>query len=115
MLPNRVPLLSADRPTVAANFLASTSIPSWLTHSRAGGAMQYDSTGKLTWAPENILPYSNTFSSGWATLSTGTYVIDGTNYADPDGGTSATQLTWSGAGNAYIGQSITAGRSDGAP
>lgn len=42
--------------------LTSGALPSWLSHSRAGGAMMFDSTGKLTWAPENYCLYNNDFT-----------------------------------------------------
>jgi hypothetical protein len=44
-------------------YAGSISSPSWLSFSRAGGAMYYDSTGFLTWAPENLLLNSATLST----------------------------------------------------
>lgn len=53
-----VPVASADFTTLSA-----LTLPSWVTFSRTGNAMQYDSTGKLTYGPNNLLTYSNTFSN----------------------------------------------------
>ena len=60
-----------------------------LTFSRTSNATMFDSTGKLTYAPNNLLTYSNTFSNAtWnnqsATLTSG--------QTDPLGGTNAWRL-----------------------
>lgn len=81
----------AISPVVSQNFLTNTTVPSWLDNSgTTGNRMLYDSTGKLTWAPNNLLTYSNDFtnaawSKGTATVSSGV--------SDPFGGTSATTIT----------------------
>ena len=51
-------------PVASANFLTSTSLPAWLTHSRAGNATVFDSTGKLTYAPNNLLTYNQQIVGG---------------------------------------------------
>lgn len=86
---------------LVANFLTGTALPSWLSFSRAGNAMMYDATGKLTYAPANLLLQSNNFSDVFwsktnATLTTG---ID-----DPFGGLTATRVT-AGATNALVSKS----------
>ena len=45
------------------NFTTSSVLPPWLAFSRAGNATVYDSTGKLTYAPNNLLTYSNALSN----------------------------------------------------
>lgn len=50
---------------VSQNFVTTTTLPAWLSHSRAGNAMMYDSTGKLTYAPNNLIQRSNDTSTGW--------------------------------------------------
>jgi len=45
------------------NFTKSSVLPPWLAFSRAGNATVYDSTGKLTYAPNNLLTYSNALSN----------------------------------------------------
>lgn len=78
-------------------------LPSWLTFSRAGNARQYDSTGKLTYAPNNLLTYSNTFSNAaWVATTMG--VASGVS--DPLGGTAAFTLTAS-AGNGTLVQTAS--------
>jgi hypothetical protein len=62
-------------PVAFADFLTTPSMPAFLTHSRAGGAMVTDSTGKLTWAPENLVTYSEDFTNAaWSKLGNGTGV-----------------------------------------
>ena len=55
-------------PVVSQNFLSLNSnspVPSWLDVSGiTGQRMVYDSTGTLTYAPNNLLLQSNTFTSG---------------------------------------------------
>ena len=76
-----------------AKWDASTStlaqLAALVTHSRTSGAMGFDSTGKLTYAPNNLLLQSNTFSNAaWTSLST--TVTSG--FSDPVGGTAAWRL-----------------------
>jgi len=72
--------------------------PSWLSFSRAGNAMYYDSTGALTWAPANLVKYSQDFSKNasgewvdyWAGPSSRT--ANTTAVTDPLGGNTVTRL-----------------------
>lgn len=62
----------------------------WVTHARTGHATMFDSTGKLTYAPNNVVINSNNFGgTGWST-TTATLT---TGVSDPIGGTNATTLT----------------------
>jgi hypothetical protein len=81
----------------SADFTKGT-LPSQISFSRASNAMQYDSAGKLTYAPNNLLLYSNDFTNAaWA----GSNFTKTAGVADPFGGTSATTLTDT-AGGGYI-------------
>jgi len=61
-----------------------------LSHSRTSLATMFDSTGKLTYAPNNLLTYSNTFSNAaWAKSN----VTVSSGVSDPFGGTNAWTLT----------------------
>ena len=60
-----------------------------LSFSRPSLATMFDSTGKLTYAPNNLLPQSNTFSNAaWSKLSSSIT----TGQSDPFGGTAASKL-----------------------
>jgi len=60
-------LLATPAPKFKCNFTAISTLPSEITFSRAGNAMQFDATGALTWAPNNNLTYSEDISvAGWA-------------------------------------------------
>jgi hypothetical protein len=61
-----------------------------ITFARAGNAMVYDDTGKLTWAPNNLLTDSNNFGSTFWNLDG---VTRSSGVSDPDGGTSAWTIT----------------------
>jgi hypothetical protein len=97
-------------PGVAAE-LTEGSLPEWLSHSRTGGAMMFDSTGKLTWAPENLVTYSEDFSQAiWSKIGSGVGLApvvttnaglapDGTMTADRmvfdlNGGTTGSDISW---------------------
>ncbi|UOF79243.1 putative tail fiber protein [Caudoviricetes sp.] len=98
---------SYPTPTVASNFaknpydwqtlLTTTTMPTGGSISRAGNAMLYDSTGKLTYAPNNILHYSNTFSNAYW-IKDGVTISNANAVSDPFGGTQASTLT-SASGN----------------
>jgi hypothetical protein len=74
-------------------------LPAWLSPSRAGGGMLTDSTGKVTWAPENLLLNSATLSTQNVTTipvsyivsfyGTGTITLSGTSTDGPIVGTGA--------------------------
>jgi hypothetical protein len=82
-------LFNRIKPVYFANLLNGT-LPSTLTFARAGQAMQYDATGALTFAPNNTLIYSNTFTNAAWSAGTGTFTSGAT---DPFGGTSAFTYT----------------------
>lgn len=65
-------------PVASADFtkLSALTIPSWLTPSRTGNAMQWDSTGKLTYAPNNLYINSGSATSTARTITT----VAGVNY-----------------------------------
>lgn len=92
-------------PVVSQNFLTNTTVPSWMDVSATtGNRMLYNSTGKLTYAPNNLLTYSNTPSN--AAWSKQTMTIT-TGVSDPLGGTAATTLTAGGA-TSFVQQVIPA-------
>jgi hypothetical protein len=67
-----------------------TTFAGCYTFSRAGNAMVYDSTGALTYAPNNLYTYSNTFSnSAWAWYGGGTATA---GFSDPFGGNNAYKI-----------------------
>jgi hypothetical protein len=74
----------------SADFTVLTSLPSWVSFSRASNAMVTDSTGKLTYGPNNFFTQSNNFSDA-AWQKSGTASVTG-GFADPVGGSSATRL-----------------------
>lgn len=84
-------------PIVEADFLTLTELPDWLTFTRSGHAMMFDSTGKLTWAPNNVLLNTATLSTQNVTTiaanyvlsfkGTGTVTLSGTSTAGPLVGT----------------------------
>ena len=98
------------KPTYYANLLTGT-LPSSLTFSRAGQATQYDSTGKLTYAPNNLLLNSATLSTQSITTVAGNYIISmyGTGSITLSGTATGT-ITGTGAANqVYLKVTATAG------
>jgi len=92
-----VPVGSWDASTSTLALLAAL-----VSHSRTSLATMFDSTGKLTYAPNNLLLQSNTFSNAaWgkfqSTIASGV--------SDPLGGTAASTLTATSAGG-YVLQSL---------
>jgi len=76
-----------------------------LTFSRTSLATVFDSTGKLTYAPNNLLTYSNTFSNAAWSKPAAT-VTNANAVADPFGGTAASTVTTT-AGNGGIYQAFS--------
>lgn len=82
-------------PVYQCNYLAG-ALCGAESFSRAGNAMQFDSSGYLTYAPNNLLTYSNTFSNvAWTPTQGGVsqvpLVTD--NYGtDPLGGSTAARI-----------------------
>ena len=102
--------LGAIQPVAQSNFIQSSysanlaDLNAVATFSRAGNAMQFDSSGYLTYGPNNLLTYSNTFSNAaWSKTS----VTVSSGVDDPVGGTAAWTLTATGA-NGFIQQNYTA-------
>lgn len=93
-------LFNGIKPAYVANLLSGT-LPSGLLFARASHATQYDNTGALTFAPNNILTQSNTFSNAAFTKGSGSIT---TGVADPLGGTNASTYT-AGAANDQLLQS----------
>jgi hypothetical protein len=90
--------------TLSINFLDTTVLSSAVTFSRPSLGMLFDSTGKYTWCPNNLLLYSNTFSdASWVKSNVSTPT---SGYSDPLGGTNAWLLAPSGA-NPKVHQPIT--------
>lgn len=84
---------TAVKPVWQANFLTASSLPAGLTYTKSGSipATLFDSTGKLTYQGNNLLTYSNTFSTGWSFSSV--TVSNPNAVSDPFGGTNATTIT----------------------
>ena len=85
-----------DAPVAQGNFVQASyalnkaSLDSVATFSRAGNAMQFDSSGYLTYGPNNLLTQSNTFSNA-AWPKSNVTVASGVD--DPLGGTNAWTVT----------------------
>ena len=85
--------------TLNLDFTTMTALPSTITFSRPSNATYYDSTGKLTYAPNNQLLYSQDFTNA-------AWVISGTvtrtsGQTDPSGGTTATKLDLGASSGIY--------------
>ncbi len=89
---------------------ATDAFPSTvLTHTRPSQGMTFDSTGKLTYAPNNLLPQSNTFSNA-AWFKSNCSVSNANAVSDPVGGTQASTVTATAAGG-YISQAVASATS----
>lgn len=72
-----------DKPTV--DFNLTSALPTVLTHSRAGNATMYDSTGTLVWAPANMC-HPSVPNNNWVNTNTSSqYNIE----TAPDGSSTA--------------------------
>lgn len=97
-------------PTFEFNFLTTTTLSSLFTFSRPSLGMLFDSTGKYTWSPNNLLLYSNTFTdASWVKTNVSTPTG---GQSDPLGGTNAWLLSPSAA-NPKVHQAITTPASGG--
>ena len=68
-----MPLSGKRKPYAALNldFISSSALPDTVTFSRGTAATQYDSTGALTQAPQNLLTYSEQFdNAAWTKTNT---------------------------------------------
>lgn len=85
-------------PVVSQNFLTNTTVPSWMDVSATtGNRMLYDSTGKLTYAPNNMLTYSEQFdNAAWSKLNA---TVTANSIVSPDGTQTADTVTTSGTAN----------------
>lgn len=71
LTPNeRVLLFAGIKPVWQANFLGATSLPSGLTYTGASLATMFDSTGTLTYKPNNLYINSNSATNTARTIST---------------------------------------------
>ena len=88
-------------PIVAQNFLTNQATPSWLDNSgTTGNRMVYDSTGKLTWAPNNQLVQSQSFNNASWTATNVTPTDNAT--AAPDGTNTAANIVVGAATGATV-------------
>jgi hypothetical protein len=89
-------LLATPAPKFKVDFTQISTLPNEITFSRAGNAMQFDATGALTWAPNNLLTYSDNLSNAaWTQngIGTGLAPTATANYAaGPNGTVTATRL-----------------------
>lgn len=88
-------------------YAGSIASPSWLSFSRSGNAMMTDSTGTLTWAPANMLTYSEQLdNAAWSKLNT---TVTANAVAAPDGTTTADKLIENTTASVahYGGQNLT--------
>ncbi len=84
------------------DFLTTTSIPSWMTFIATGLATQFDSTGKLTYRPNNLLLNTATLGTQTVTVQVGAnYIlsIKGTGSVTLTGASTAGPLNGTGAAN----------------
>jgi hypothetical protein len=87
-------------PTLNLDFTTMTALPSTITFSRPSNATYYDSTGKLTYAPNNLLTQSNTFTNAaWAKPGSPTIA---SGVTDPLGGTNAWTITNAAVDNSGV-------------
>jgi len=84
-------LMAHGGSTVLTEDYTSSDTMTWVTHARTGHAMMFDSTGKLTFAPNNILLNGNNFSGSYDKLSGAT--VDATGVSDPFSGSNASTIT----------------------
>ena len=99
-------MTSGSTAALSLPFATTGTLDPRITFTRASLAMRYDSTGKLTYAPNNLISNSNDFSAvGWTRDGGGSTLTTGVS--DPLGGTNATTFTATGANaRLYAGSSI---------
>jgi len=79
------------------NFLAGAPLDSRVTFSRGSNATLVDSTGKITYAPANLLPWSEDFSNAvWGKSAT---TVTANTTVAPDGTSTADTVTETVANN----------------
>jgi hypothetical protein len=100
-----VPVNLASSPVFVCNYVTAGKLCGVETFSRAGAsASMFDSTGRLTFAPNNLLLYSNTFSdAAWTSVSA---TITPTAKADPFGGNSSWSMQSTATSGSHYRQSV---------
>ena len=100
-------LITGDAASLYLNFLAGAPLDSRITFTRGTNATLVDSTGKITYAPANLLTYSEQFDNAAWSKANSTVTANAT--AAPDGTTTADKLVESATNNIHNAtQSITA-------
>ena len=91
---------SGPTPSLNLNFTTMTALPSTITFSRPSNATYYDSTGKLTYAPNNLLLNTATLSTQNVTTAPINYILSfqGTGFVARTG-TSTGTLVGTGVAN----------------
>jgi hypothetical protein len=82
------------------NFLAGAPLDSRVTFSRGSNATLVDSTGKITYAPANLLLQSQTFDNASWTKNAATVTANST--VAPDGTTTADTITESATNDLHV-------------
>ena len=78
-------------PSLMLDFLTTTSLDRRITFSRASQATLVDSTGKITYAPNNLLTYSEEFNNAaWSNINA---IITANTTVSPDGTNTADTIT----------------------
>ena len=82
-------------PAASQSFLTTQSLPSWLTFARTSHAMEFDASGYMIYAPNNLL--LNTATLATQTVTTG--LLAGTNYVLSFQGTGSVAISGGYTGN----------------
>ena len=90
-------------PTLNLNFLPMSTLPSTVTFSRTTQATLTDSTGRLTYAPNNLLTNSESFEAAAWTKVGGVTVMANAGVA-PDGTNTADDVVFSVGGRGRAGR-----------
>jgi len=99
----RLLLLSGVRPSYVAD-LTLGYLPAGISFSRAGNAMLTDASGKLTYAPNNLLTHSNDLTN--AAWNNAGYTVSPNSVVAPDGTTTASLVTRLASGSQYVQQGV---------
>lgn len=105
-------LMGGPSPAFALDFLASSTLnPAVVTFSRAGNATQFDSLGRLVWAPSQLLSATNNLANGtrWTALGSLPVVIT-SGQTDPVGGTDAFLIDVSAFADCRVAQDVGGGK-----
>lgn len=94
-------------PALNLPFALTGTLDPRITFSRPSLATMYDSTGRLVYAPNNLLLQSQTFNTAsWSKFGSPNSVVTADATTAPDG-TATADLVAQGSGGGYIGQSVT--------